>query len=171
MELRRALAVEAGDRARREGLADVGNEQVGIEVRADAEAVAVGTGAVRAVEGEQARAELRERDAAVGAGEAPAEEQLLGDGIAFAETLDAHQVAAVLERDLERVGEALLEPGAHRQPVDQHLDGVRGRAREHDVVGEVAQLAVDRARARSPPGAARSSSLRCSPLRPRTTGA
>src|SRR5262249_21745444 len=104
LQLRGGLAIEPRDRARRQMLAHIGDEEVGVEVRPHSETVARRAGAERAVEREEPWAQLRQREAAVRAREAAAEDHLLDDGIAVPQTLDPRDVVAVPERDVQRVG-------------------------------------------------------------------
>ncbi len=57
--------------------------------------------------------------------------------------LDERDTVAVSERDLEGVGEPSLDAAAEHDPVDEHLDRVRLRLRESNVLGELAHGAVD----------------------------
>ena len=91
----------------------------GIEGPLAAQPVAVFAGAVRAVEGERARLELRHAGAAFGA------RQLLRVEPLFAvDHRDQHQAVGQLGGGLDGRFQALLDARLHQQPVHHHLDGV-----------------------------------------------
>ena len=130
----------------------------------------VGARAVRAVERKHPRRDLGIRDAALDAGEALAEVDLAVASLPF-EPFDLEQVVAVLEGDLQRVAQALLDPAANRQAIDHHLDGVALVLVERDLLAQF-DAAVPSILTRTKPARRRSlSSLRYSPLRSRTIGA
>ncbi len=126
----RALA----DRQRR-----VGDEQVGVDLEHRAEACTAGAGAVRRVEREDARLELGQRDAVLGAGEVLAEQHLLA-GI---DDVDRDQPLGEPRRRLDRLREARPQVGLHHQPVDDDLDRVLELLVELDRLLEQPLLAVD----------------------------
>ena len=119
-----------------------GDDQRRIEAALDAEPAARRAGAVRAVEGEEARRELRVGDAARRAGVPFAEEERARRRGAGLHHLDQRRAVAVPEGDRERVREARRHARAHDQAIDQHLDRVPHGARERDVLGQLAQRAV-----------------------------
>ena len=91
------------------------------------------------VEAEGAGLHLSEADVAVDAGELLGEEQVI-----TVEDVHEHRSAGELEGGLDRVGHAaLLEALAYDQTVDDDLDVVPLGLLEHDVLGEVAGLAVN----------------------------
>src|SRR3954453_1722620 len=96
----------------------VGNEQVRVDLLLRAEAGAARAGAVRRVEGEDPRLELRQRDAVVGAGEVLGEDELL----AALDQVDCHEPVGEPGRRLDRLREPQPQVGAHHEPVDDHLD-------------------------------------------------
>src|SRR5581483_3914561 len=114
-----------------------------IEAPLDPEAGAAGTGAVRAVEGEEPRRQIRIGNAARRARVALAEEERARRLLPRRERLDERRPAAVLDRDRERVGEARLDPWPHDQAIDEHLDRVPCRPGERDLLRELEGLAVD----------------------------
>ena len=73
----RARARPGGDRAAREAQALVGHDQLRLEEELGAEPVAFGAGAIRVVEGEEARLDLLDGEAGHGAGELRREDDAL----------------------------------------------------------------------------------------------
>ena len=122
-----------GERHRR-----IGDEQVGVDLLLGAEARAARTGAVRRVEGEDARLELRQRDAVLGAGEALGEGQLL----LLVEQVDDDEALGEVDRGLDGLEEPAAELGLHPETVDHDLDRVLELLVERDLVLEEALLAV-----------------------------
>ena len=122
-----------GDRERR-----VGHHEVRVDLALRAEARAPWARAVRRVEREDARRELGERDAVVGAGELLG----VGDGRAV-DDRDLDEALGKPQGGLERVGEARAQPVLHHQPVDHHRDRVAHLLVEVDRLLEQAVLAVD----------------------------
>ena len=113
------------DRPLGQRLAGVGDEQLLVDLHLGAEPVAVRTGAVGAVEREGARLELVEGQPVAGAG------QVLGEGalavgvvLREVDEVEHDQATGEPECGLDRVGEPLPGRRLHRQPVDDHLDGV-----------------------------------------------
>src|SRR6267142_4182898 len=112
----------AGTRAERaveEGTRPIDDNARGIEIVFGTETVAGGTRAVRRVETERARLELRNGNAAIGTG------KLFGEDVVFASDYgNSHQAGSELQRGsdglLETRGDALLD----EQPVDNDFDGV-----------------------------------------------
>src|SRR5690554_2926068 len=99
-----ALGAGAGpgsDRALRYRQRVVGDDEVGVELLQEAEARAVGAGAVGRVERERARLELLEERAVLGAGELLAEE-LVDAGVGEE---DPQQALALAQRQLDRLGQ------------------------------------------------------------------
>ena len=117
----------------------VGDHQVGVDLLREPEAVARRAGAVRVVEGEDARLDLRQRDAAVDAGELLAE----GELAAVAGELHVHEAVGEGGGGLDGVGEPPPQPLLHHQPVDDDVDVVLELLVEVDVLLELAHLAVD----------------------------
>ena len=113
-----------------------------------ADAVAVGAGAVGAVEGEQPRRKLLHHGAVHRAGEIFRIEPLplhpLGQLlIRLGHHLHQRQTIAPFKGGTQRIGQPLLHPFPGHQPVHHHLDVVGVVLVELDVVGELAHLAVD----------------------------
>ncbi len=115
--------------------AGIGNEQVGIDLLLRAEAGAARAGAVRRVEGEDARLELGKPDAVLGTGEALRERQRLA-----VDDVDGHEPVGQVERRLDRVREPVAQVVLHHEPVDDHLDRVLQLLVELDLLVEVALL-------------------------------
>ncbi len=139
----RVVETAVPDRPRHErALADrearVGDDQVGVDLELGAEPGAAGTGAVRRVEGEDPRLELRERDAVLGAGELLAEEEALA-----VDDVDGHEPVRERRGGLDRLGQPLPQVGLHHEPVDDDLDLVLELLVEDDLLLEEAGLAVD----------------------------
>ena len=116
----------------------VGDEQVRIDLLLRAEPGAARAGAVRRVEGEDARLELRQRDAVLRAREALGEGQLL----LLVEEVDDDEAFGEVDGGLD----GLEEPGAelrfHPEAIDHDLDRVLELLVERDLVFEEALLAV-----------------------------
>ena len=103
-----------------------------------AQAVTLLAGAVRAVEGERARLQLRNAGAAFGAG------QFLRIQPLFAvDHRDQHQAVGQLGGGLDGRFQPLLDARLHQQAVHHHFDGVVLALVERDVFVERAQHAVD----------------------------
>ena len=98
-------------------------------------------GAVRRVEGEDPRLQLRDRGAAVEAGELLGEEQRLGR--VLVDHLDFDQAGGETRRRLDRLREAPPQIGLHHQSVDDHGDVVFVFLVEDDLLVEATQLTVD----------------------------
>ena len=126
------------ERALRDREARVGHDQVGVDLALRAEAGAPRAGAVRRVEREDARRQLGQRDAVVGAGELLG----VGDGGAV-DDRDLDETLGEAERRLDRVGQARSQPVLHDEPVDHHRDRVAHLLVEVDRLLEQAVLAVD----------------------------
>ena len=151
--LEHALEVVAAEaRPRRDGTVAqaevvVGDEQLGVDLEAGAQAVAPLARAVRRVEREVARRELVERDAAVRAREVLREHQRLEIGriVVPRHDLDLGDAFGQAQRGLQRVGEPPLDARTAHQPVDDHLDGVVLVAGQSLAGGraQLDQLAVD----------------------------
>ena len=116
----------------------VGDHQVGVDDQAGAQAGAGRAGALGTVEGEEPGGELRQRDAAVVAGEALGEEQFLA-----ALDQDAHQAVGQLQGQFQGVGEAGAQVGLDHQPVHHGLDGVAPVLVERRQFLQFQDLAVD----------------------------
>ena len=125
----RALA----DRERR-----VRDEQVGVDLLLGAEARAARAGAVRRVEREDPRLELREPDAVLRAGEVLGVRRRLA-----VHDVDHDQALGELRGGLDRLGQARAQVGLHHEPVDHDLDRVLELLVEDDLLLEQALLAVD----------------------------
>ena len=125
------------ERALGDGEARVGDEQVGVDLLLRAEAGAARAGAVRRVEGEDARLQLRQADAVLGAGEALGERHRLA-----VDHVDRDEPVGELERRLDRVRQPVAQVVLHHEPVDDDLDRVLELLVELDLLVEVARLAV-----------------------------
>ena len=131
--------VPALHRAGRERQVRKGNHALRIEEGDATEAIAARAGATRAVEREQARFQVRQRIIAERAG--VARRECAGRSRVHVD----HDGASVrqAQRGLERFGEALLEVGAHLDPVDHDFDGVLAGLRQTGWRIEVDDLAVE----------------------------
>jgi hypothetical protein len=141
-ERERSAAAPGDDRALPQRAPRIGDDALGVDARARADAVAGRAGAVGPVEREHPRLDRRERDAAVDAGEALAHPQGLR-ALALAGEIDEQAAFAELERQLDRVGEAALHALLHDDAVDDDVEVVDLGAVEDDLVAEVDDLAVD----------------------------
>ena len=117
----------------------VGDDPARVEDPPRAEAVTRRAGAVGAVEGEQARRDLRVGEAVVEVGALLAEQQLRA-----LERQDLDEAAGQAQRDLEGVGDAAADPVLEHEAVDVDLDRVALAGVERDRVAEVLDLFVDR---------------------------
>ena len=148
------LAVPAGrgDGSLFQGQVRVGHDQIGVELHAHAQPLALRAGPVRAVETEGARLDLRKAAVTVHAGQVLAE-QRIGRILAVGNVVDDHHPVALLEGGLDGVGQAadrgprffrgLVFELARHQPVDDDLDRVVLVAVQVDIVVDVVHLAVD----------------------------
>ncbi len=131
------------DRALVERERRVRHHEVRVDLHLRAEPGAARACAVRRVERERARLELRHREPAVQAGE------LLGvrrgrDLSAVARHgHDLDDPVGERDRGLHRVGQALAQVAPHHQPVDHDRDVVLELLVEHDLLFQQPQLAVD----------------------------
>jgi hypothetical protein len=122
----------------------VGDDELRVDLLLDPEAVALGAGAERAVEGERPRLELLEGQVVVEAG------QVLGVGalavrvaLGLVDEVEDDQPAAEPERGLDRVGQPALGGLLDGEAVDDHLDGVLLLLLERRRLGERVHDAVD----------------------------
>ena len=118
----------------------VRDDQFGVDHPLEAEPVAALAGAVRRVEGEDPRLQLRDRGAAVEAGELLGEEQRLASWSTISTSISPGGQAG---GGLDRLREAPPQVGFHHQPVDHDRDVVFELFVEDDLLVEPAQLAVD----------------------------
>ncbi len=132
--LRPRVERSLGDRQRR-----VGHDQLGVDDALEAEAVAALAGAVRRVEREDPRLDLRHRSAAVEAREALGVDLL----VASLGVLDRDQPVGELRGRLDRLREALADALLHHQAVDHDRDVVLVLLVELDLLVEPPKLAVD----------------------------
>ena len=109
----------AGSRPRR-ATGRVGHDQLRIDLHLRPEAGAARAGAVRRVEGEHPRLQLRHRRAAVEAHEAVR----VGGDLAACRRSPRPRCPRPRHRGLDRVREALAQVRPHHQPVDHHGDVV-----------------------------------------------
>ena len=130
------------DRERR-----VGDEQVGVDLLLGAEAGATWARAVRRVEREDPRLQLRQPDAVLRAGEALGERQLLA-----VDDVDHDEALGERDRSFDRLREPGAEIRLHHEPVDDDLDRVLELLVEDDLLLEHPHLAVH-LHAREPVGA------------------
>ena len=107
------------DRALEERECSVRHDLRGVDLPAHAQPVAPGTGPVGAVEGERARRDLRHRDVAVDAGQAPAVQPLR-----MALDRGQHGIAAQEHGPFQAGQEPLLAARPDHQPVHQGFDPV-----------------------------------------------
>ncbi len=125
------------DRERR-----IGHEQVGVDLLLRAEAGAARARAVRRVEREDARLQLRQRHAVIGTGEVLREEHRL----AAVERVDEDDALGEAGRGLDRLRQpqSQLAFALHDEPVDDHFDRVLELLveRRHALLEDVL-LAVD----------------------------
>ena len=165
-EIELVAPVPAADRPAGERQVREGHHPLGIEERDLAQPVAARAGAHGIVEREEPRLELGDRVAARGAREARGEEVLPA-------RVHLHRERApvgVAQRRLERLGQALREPGARRPALDLHavdhdLDGVLAVAVQARQLVDLVDLAVD-AQADEPLGAQLVEELRLLALAP-----
>ena len=123
----------------------VGHDQLGVDLHAGAEAVALGAGAERRVERERPRLELVGVDRVVVGARHLLGELQLAAGVLGVEVdeVEHHQPAGEVERGLDGVGEPALGGRLDREPVDDHLDGVLALLVEGGRAVEGVGLAVD----------------------------
>ena len=133
-------AVPATDGAVRDARRRVADDEGGVEELLDPEPVAFLARPHRVVEGEQARLQLADAVAALGAGEAGREDQVVPVPLHEAHGGDA---LGEVEGRLERFGEALLHVRPHAQAVHDGLDGVLLVLVEGGRMVEVRHDAVD----------------------------
>ncbi len=125
------------ERALSDGERRVGDEQVGVDLLLGPKAGAARAGAVRGVEGEDARLQLGQADAVLGAREA------LGERLGLAvDDVDCHEAVREGQRRLDRVRQPVAQIGLHHESVDDHLDRVLELLVELDLLLELALLAV-----------------------------
>ena len=120
------VRVPGDHRAVGEGEFLVGDDQLGIDFEAEAQARAVRTGAVGGVKGEGARLDLVESERViVGAGallrEATATLRVVGVQV---HAVDDNQALGEAQRCLHGIGQALAHALTHNQAVDDDLDRV-----------------------------------------------
>ena len=103
-----------------------------------AQALALGTRAVRRVEGERPRRHLRHADAALDAREFPREQP-----VAAFERVDDDDVVGEVERHLDRFGKPALDARLHDEPIDHDFDRVIPAPIEGEVLVERSKHPVD----------------------------
>ncbi len=133
------------DRALAQRALGVGHDQLGVDLFLGADAGAVGTSAIGRVERERPGLEVLDRQRViVGArevlGEAPLPVLVVLGQI---DELENDHALGELERGLDGVGEPLLGRAFHREPVDDHLDGVLLLLLELGRLGQRVDDAVD----------------------------
>ena len=121
-----------------QGEVAVGQDQLRVHAHQRTQARARGAGAVGVVEGEHARGELLQADAAVRAGVVLGEEHLLA-----VDDVQHDQPAGDLHGRLQRIGQALVHPLAHDQAVHHRLDGVLFVLLQVDFLVQFAHFPVD----------------------------
>jgi hypothetical protein len=92
---------------------------LGVDFHGDAQAVAMGAGAKRAVEGKEAGIDFLVTDGAIGTGGGFAVEPLL-----LAGDIQQNDPGAQLQGGAQAVGEAGGDPGVYGQPVHYHFNGM-----------------------------------------------
>ena len=121
-----------------QGELGIADHQLGVDLVPGADPGALRAGAVGAVEREVAWLEVFEAEPALGAG------QVLGEGErGTALDLDVGDPLGQGKRGLQGLGQALGHALLAHQSIDNHLDGVLVIAVEFDLLGELANLAVD----------------------------
>ena len=120
------VRVPGDHRAVGEGKFLVGDDQLGIDLQAEAQARAVRAGAVGRVEGEGARLDLVEHQRMIVGARALLREATATLGIVLVQihAVDNNQAVGEAQRGLDGVGEALTHSVAHDEAVDDDLDGV-----------------------------------------------
>ncbi len=122
-------------------LGPVGDDFGGVEIVDAAEAVALGTGAVGGVEGEAARLELRDVEAAVRAGHAGRIELLGGTGAPL--RADQDEAVGHLQRFFYGGEEVLFDAGLEDGAIDDRFNGVVLALFESGRLSEIEDFAVD----------------------------
>ena len=127
-----------------EALLRVGDDELGVDLLAGADAGALGAGAEGRVERERPRLERLEGQPVVDAGE------VLGEGalavrvvLVEVDEVEDDEAAGQAERGLDRVGEPALGALLDREPVDDHLDRVLLLLLELRRLGQRVDDAVD----------------------------
>ena len=133
------------DHALTERALGVGDDQVGVDLHAGADAVARGAGPERRVERERARLEVVGLDVVVVGARHPLGELHLLVGVLAVEVdeVEDDEARGEVERGLDGVGQAALGRRLGREPVHDHLDGVLLLLLELGRVGELDRLPVD----------------------------
>ena len=139
------IRVPGDDRAIGEGELLIGDDQLGVDLEAEAEARAIGAGTVGGVEGEGARLDLVEHQrVVVGArallGEAAAALGVIGIQV---NAFDDDEAIRQAQGGLDGVGEALSHAFADDETVDDDLDRVLELLLELGCVLEANHLVVD----------------------------
>src|SRR5262249_10519788 len=117
----RAPPAPRSDRPLTERSPRIRHDALRIDPRSHANAITRRAGAVRPVEGENARLDGRERDATSNASEPLAHPNRLGP-LAFGGRIREQPALAELERELDRVGQPALDPILHHDPIDHHIE-------------------------------------------------
>ena len=169
LEPRQGAQHGGGERSRERRLRPRHDERR-VEAALDPEPAARRAGAMRAVEGEEARRELRVRDPARRAGVPLAEEERARRLRARLHGFDERRAVAVPEGDRERVREA-RRPAARTTSRSTSTSIVCRTVRASAMSSASSRSAPSTRTRTKPPRRSSSSSLRCSPLRSRTTGA
>ena len=138
-ESKLVASVPSADRARCKTQVGELDHAVGVDVFDVAQAIAVGAGARRVVEGKEPRFEVGAQAGAIGACET-AGERVFAAVVGFDR---ARPATGQPKCGFKGIGEPLPHGGGHPQPVDDHLDrgGCGGQPRGR--LGKLDQLAVD----------------------------
>ena len=132
-----------GDRSVFDRLRRVGDDLLLVDLQQHAEARAARAGTVRGVEGEKARRDLADGNAAVGAGETLRQELFAASRVRRVIVKNLHQALRDARGCLERVGQTLLDAILDDKPVDDDIDGVLLLLVEHRRIGQLDHRAVD----------------------------
>ncbi len=121
------------------------DDQFRVDIHAHAQAVALGTRAVRAVERKHARGQFLDADAAVGARQLLAEQQLLRLRLFLAppaQDVDDDQPVGSPQSRFDGIGQPALDAVAHHDAVHDDLDPVFFVFVQIDGLGRLPQFAV-----------------------------
>src|SRR5919108_44926 len=115
----------------------VRDDKIEVEMLLEAETIAVGTGAVRAVKREESRRQLGIADATADTGELLAEDEL-----AAVSDVDGHDPVGEVHRRLERIRQTFLDRRLDDQSIDDRLDGMMLHLIQLDLLRQLADLSI-----------------------------